>query len=99
MASSGALAERQRLEGLRLEGRLVACSAQAEQSRLHAHSLQAAHSYADGARLRAAEDAERHRLKLELEEVRPEIEELALSRTLPLPLILTLTRCGPRWRS
>ena len=69
---------------MRLEGRLVACSAQAEQSRLHAHSLQAAHSYADGARLRAAEDAERHRLKLELEEVRAEVEEL------PLPLIPSL---------
>jgi hypothetical protein len=84
VASSGALAERQRLEAMRLEGRLVACSAQAEQSRLHAHSLQAAHSYADGARLRAAEDAERHRLKLELEEVRAEVEEL------PLPLIPSL---------
>lgn len=65
---------------MELEGRLAACSAQAEQSRLLAQRLQAAHSlqqsYAEGARLRAAEAAERHRLQLELAEVRPDAEGL-----------------------
>ena len=38
-------------------------------------------SYAEGARLRAAEEAERHRLQLELAEVRPEAEGLEEGRT------------------
>ena len=42
VASSSALAERQRMVTIELEGRLAACSAQAEQSRLLAHRLQAA---------------------------------------------------------
>ena len=44
-----------------------------------AQSLQ--QSYAEGARLRAAEEAERHRLQLELAEVRPEAEGLEEGRT------------------
>ena len=38
-------------------------------------------SYAEGARLRAAEEAERHRLQLELAEVRPEAEGVEEGRT------------------